>query len=167
MGSKRNYEGHTGNFSPYVPTAYYYEQAMDHNKFSAHTTYDVWFVGPDAAEATNTTNAGLTGPTGYKGEVFFKTGTKIVTGGTDPEGDTAKAIIALGLLRNSATALENPLGTTPGIREGEVTYASGRSSRKFGLLKLINGRTGKAKYIDIARSAKRFAGAKPYFVRDM
>lgn len=119
-----------GYYSPPLPSAWFYPQPSNPGK------YDVWLFGQNV----NLPNT--------------PAGTKIVTGGTDPQGDTARAIIALGLARNTATySPSSVLGA--GHRDAEVTYATGKTSRRFGLLKLINGVTGRSAIIDIMRAAKR------------
>jgi hypothetical protein len=128
-----------GYYTPLVPEARYYEQPSNPGY------YDVYLARSDSRR---------TFYEGYLGADVDAYANEIVVGVRDPEGDTARAIIAQGAARDASVAGRPRVQGSVGLG-GNSPNAT--VARKFGLLKLVNGRTGKARYIDLVRSAKRAA----------
>jgi hypothetical protein len=137
----------TNNFTPFIPVAAYYENPRNPG------TFDVYFSVDD-------TDRTLTPHTYFGAKDLDLSGTPLVQLDVgqrpirDPEGDTARIIIAAGAARE--TTISAGRSTPPSeIGLGLGSPLDAIVARKFGLLKLVNGKTGKSKVIDIARSAKR------------
>jgi hypothetical protein len=128
-----------GYYTPLVPEARYYEQVGNPGY------YNVYLARSDARHS---------GYDHYLGADVDAYANEIVLGARDPEGDTARAIIAQGAARDASVAGRPRVQGSVGLggNSPNTTVA-----RKFGLLKLVNGRTGKARFIDLVRSAKRAA----------
>jgi hypothetical protein len=126
-----------GNYTPVVPEARYYEQVGNPGY------YNVYLARADSRRSFYEN---------YLGSAVDAYANEIVIGVRDPEGDTARAIIAQGCARDASVAGRPRVGGSVGLG-GNSPNAT--VSRKFGFLKLVNGRTGKAKVIDLVRSAKR------------
>jgi hypothetical protein len=133
-----------GNYSPTVPVAVYYDTG---NPAGASFRYNVYLVGDSPLRLGDTFFYRVAGHD-YTGS--DRSGQLLASNVTDPEGDAAKAVITEGLSR------DNPrLGR---YSEEVDSPASNIVSRRFGLMRLVNGKTGKSKVIDVRRSAKRVTG---------
>jgi hypothetical protein len=111
------------NYTPYIPTVYFYDQPFNPG------VYDVYYGGDD------------------------RTGTLLVEGVRDPQGDTARKIVEIGAVRNAAVTgrTAEPIELNMGLNSPLDHIVS----RRFAFVKLVNGRTGRSSVIEIRRSAKR------------
>jgi hypothetical protein len=136
-----------GNYTPAIPVATFYEQPSNPGR------YDVYFSVDD--------DRTLSGHTYFAAKDLDRTGTPLVQLDVgqrpirDPEGDVARAIISAGAARDTVYSGRSTAPSDIGLGLGSPLDAI--VSRKFGLLKLVDGKSGRSKVIDVRRSAKRAA----------
>jgi hypothetical protein len=134
-----------GNYSPTVPVAVFYENPRQAGVF------DLYFATDD--------DRTLTGHTHFAARDLDRLGVPLVQLDVgqrpirDPEGDVARAIIGAGAARDTVSAGRSTAPSDIGLGLGSPLDAI--VSRKFGLLKLVDGKSGRSKVIDVRRSAKR------------
>jgi hypothetical protein len=134
-----------GNYTPAIPVATYYEQPSNPGR------YDVYFSVDD--------DRTLSGHTYFAAKDLDRTGTPLVQLDVgqrpirDPEGDIARVIISAGAARETVSAGRSTPLSDLGLGLGSPLDAI--VTRRFGLLKLVDGKSGRSKVIDVRRSAKR------------
>jgi hypothetical protein len=136
-----------GNYSPAIPVATFYEQPSNPGR------YDVYFSVDD--------DRTLSGHTYFAAKDLDRTGTPLVQLDVgqrpirDVQGDVARVIISAGAARETVSAGRSTPLSDIGLGLGSPLDAI--VTRKFGLLKLVDGKSGRSKVIDVRRSAKRAA----------
>jgi hypothetical protein len=134
-----------GNYSPAIPVATFYEQPSNPGR------YDVYFSVDD--------DRTLSGHTYFAAKDLDRTGTPLVQLDVgqrpirDVQGDVARVIISAGAARETVSAGRSTPLSDIGLGLGSPLDAI--VTRKFGLLKLVDGKSGRSKVIDVRRSAKR------------
>jgi hypothetical protein len=119
------------NYTPHIPTFTYFQQPKNPTKF------DVFFGSGDYL--------GLT-----------RSGTLFLEGLTDVQAQLAKRIVDIGANRD--TTLYGRTSEPASIQTGIGSPLDAQVMRRFGLLKLVNGDTGKSTVMDVKRGLRRFQG---------